>query len=61
MAIKNGRSLILTATLSKDELQEYVDAIPDGVEIRTSMHTQVADRPWESDKTTVMLIADWEA
>lgn len=61
MAIKHGISLIITPNTLKEDLQEYLDAIPAGNPVRAEVNVQEADRPGETSKTTVMLLAEWSA
>jgi hypothetical protein len=59
MAIKRSLGLNLTKGTDKAELQRFLDAIPENVELGSSIHHIAADRPWEPERFELELTAEW--
>jgi hypothetical protein len=58
--MKRSIELDLTGDLSREKLAEFIDATPPEATLTTIVHVTPKDRPWESERVTAALRAEWE-
>ena len=59
MKITQSATIELPDALTALDLAAWLEGLPAGVQIKTNIIHQIADRPWESDKFFARLEAHW--
>lgn len=59
MKITQSAAIELPDLLTALDLEAWLKGLPPGVQIKTNITHQIADRPWESDKFSARLEAHW--
>jgi hypothetical protein len=59
MAIKKTLELDVSKGTNKEELQRFLDLIPEAAKVSSEVSHQMADRPWESESYTLTILAEW--
>ncbi|QWY82757.1 hypothetical protein PP641_gp014 [Arthrobacter phage SilentRX] len=59
MAIKRIMELDVSKGTSKEELQRFIDGIPDAAKVSSQVTQHVGDRPWEPGSFTLKVVAEW--
>jgi len=60
MALKGSVSLDVSGGTHTTELERFLQRVPEGTRIDVKVRVTKADRPYESDQTSVELVAVWD-
>lgn len=60
MKVQHSTTIELNDEVSIVALKRALDEIPDSAHVSTDVRITEADRPWESRRTSVSLLAVWE-
>lgn len=59
MKMVHSTAVSITDGITREDLQQFIDAIPAAAKITAEVGVQKADRPYESARTLVQLQAKW--
>lgn len=60
MTLKGSVSLDISDGTHTTELERFLQRVPEGTKVEVLVHTTKADRPYESDHTSIRLVAGWD-
>lgn len=61
MKMAHTTAISITDGITREDLQQFIDAIPAAAKITAEVEVQNPDRPYESARTMVQLQAKWMA
>lgn len=59
MKMVHSTEISITDGIAREDLQQFIDAVPAAAKIIAEVEVQKADRPYESGRTLVKLQAKW--